>query len=329
MSNNFDVIRAFNIPVEAETINQIQETHRYISDKLILDAVNGVNVVARDFHEVNKSRQSFPERMLDNIFGCSKKRQDLINENVIEGLNACTQWLRDHDKHISRIDQKISLVANELSRTQDEILKFYSQHQKLKNSVNELSKVFFQFEINTSERILYLNDYVRRIDIRTKAMDSLDLELSRLNSNKYNHLAIPLQIYTALDNIKSGYGGIYYDTLTNEKEKNEFQERIENEFMVHFKEKCDLTSFINYSQLAEEVAILQPIQKDALAFISTQHYNAIVTNYGYSEATDLVSILTSSSKYNVLQELDKRSNITNFFTYEDYLKTTLQEHLKV
>lgn len=328
MSNNFDVIRAFNIPVEDETIKQIQETHSYISDKLILDAVNGVNVVARDFHEVNKSRQSVFQRATDALFGDSKKRQDLINENVIEGLHACTQWLRDHDKHISRIDQKISLVANELSRTQDEILKFYSQHQKLKNSVNALSDAFVQFKKSTNERILYLNDYVRSIDIRTKAMDSLDLELSRLNSDKYNHLAIPLQIYTALDNIKSGYGGIYYDTLTNEKEKNEFQERIENEFMAHFKEKCDLKNYIDYSLLSEEVATLKPIQKDSLAFISTQHYNAIVTNHGYSEATDLVSILTSSSKDSVLQELDKRSNITNFFTYEDYLQTTLQEHLK-
>ncbi|WP_060826678.1 hypothetical protein [Sulfurospirillum cavolei] len=328
MSKKYKIVQAFNLPVEYETLEQIEETHNYISDKLILDAVNGVNVVARDLHEVSKLRQSWLQRTTDTLFGNSKKRQDLINENLIEGLNACSQWLQDHDQHISRIDHKISIVASELSRTQDEILKFYAQHQTLKSRVTELKEVFFEFETSTKQQISYLRDYIRNIDIRTQAMDALDLEISRLTANKYDTLALPLQIYTALDNIKSGYGGMYYDSLTNEKEKKEFQERIANEFITHFKSKCDLDSYMDYEQLAEKISTLQPIQKDSLAFISTQHYNTMITNNGYPEATDLVSIMTSYEKNVALQEVDKKSNIANFITYNDYLTVTLQEHLK-
>lgn len=328
MSKKYEIVQKFNIPVECETLEQIEETHSYISDKLILDAVNGVHVVARDLHEVSKSRQSVLSRTIDGIFGNSKKRQDLINENLIEGLHACSQWLQDHDQHISRIDDKICVVARELSRTQDEILKFYKQHQTLKSRVDELQEVLFEFETNTNQRISYLNDYVKNIDVRTKAMDALDLELSRLTANKYHTLSLPLQIYTALDNIKSGYGGRYYDSLANEKEKKEFQERIANEFITHFKSKCDLDSYMDYEQLAEEITTLRPIQKDSLAFISTQHYNAMITNNNYPETTDLVSIMTSYEKNVALQEVDKKSNIANFITYNDYLTATLQEHLK-
>ena len=46
MSKKYEIVQKFNIPVECETLEQIEETHSYISDKLILDAVNGVHVVA-------------------------------------------------------------------------------------------------------------------------------------------------------------------------------------------------------------------------------------------------------------------------------------------
>ena len=120
-----DVVKALDIPIDQEEIEFLQGTHAYISDKLILDAVNGVNVVARRHHKTSLSRQSGFNRLWDGITGRSKQRQDFIDKRLIEGLSACTRWLRDHDRHMSRIDNRIIDVANELDRTQDEILKFF------------------------------------------------------------------------------------------------------------------------------------------------------------------------------------------------------------
>lgn len=69
----------------------MKQNHDYISDKLILDAINGINVVARD-HNISKSRQNIGSRVWDSITGSSRKRQDMT-ENLIEGINVCT-WLQ-------------------------------------------------------------------------------------------------------------------------------------------------------------------------------------------------------------------------------------------
>lgn len=327
--SNYKVIKAFNIPIEIETLQEIEITHSYISDKLILDAVNGVNVVARDFHEVNKSRQSFTNRAIDSLLGNSKRRQDLINENIIEGLNACTHWLRDHDRHISRIDNKIGIIANEISRTQDEILKFYSQHQRLKNNFEQLRETFYEFEQSTNEKFKYLNEYIKSIDIRTKAMDLIDFEFSKLNADKYSHLPIPLQIYTLLDNIKTGDGGIYYDCLENQKAKKDFQEKIENDLIGYYKNKCNLKNIIDYDDLLIDVNKLSITEKQALSFISTQQYNTMLEKRFYPEVSDLISIISTFDCNVAKEEIEKQSNIKTFFVYDDYIRTSLNEHLKV
>lgn len=326
MNKKLEITKAFNLPVEIDTLEEMKETHTYISDKLILDVVNGVNVVARDFNEKNKSRQSFLPRTVDSIFGSTRKRQDLINENLIEGVQACTKWLNDHDEHISRIDKRIGDIAKELIRTQDEILKFYGQHSKLKNRVNDLEETFINFTKYTDEYFTYLDSRINEIDIRTKAINLIDDEFSKLSANKYNHLSIPFQIYTVLDNIKSGYGGIYYDLIKDEKEKREFQEKIENKCIIYLKDKCDLKDYIDYEK---ELLILPDVEKEAISFISTQHYNDMLKNNIYPEVSDLVSISSSFEKDKIIEEIEKQSNIRTFFTYEEYLKNALDEHLKI
>ena len=106
MKNDLNVIKAFGMEVSEENINSLRKNHDYISDKLILDAINGVNVVAKDHHKVLKSRQSILSRTFGGITGSSKKHQDMINENVIEGINACAKWLQDHDRHLTRINKR-------------------------------------------------------------------------------------------------------------------------------------------------------------------------------------------------------------------------------
>lgn len=163
MKNNLSVIKAFNVEISEENISALTKNHDYISDKLILDAINGVSVVAKDHHEILKSRQNIVSRAWGGITGSSKKHQDMINENVIEGINACSKWLQDHDRHLTRVDKRIFDITCEIENTQEQILKFYSQHTKLKDRVGDLEDSFIQFvDIsknvfnNFEERILHL-----------------------------------------------------------------------------------------------------------------------------------------------------------------------------
>ena len=106
MSDKYKIIQAFNENINLEKIKILEKTHTYISDKLILDSINGVNVVAKDHHEVLKNKTGF-SRILGELTGNSKIHQDMINENIIQGIIACTSWLQDHDRHFTRIDGRI------------------------------------------------------------------------------------------------------------------------------------------------------------------------------------------------------------------------------
>lgn len=327
MNRKYKIIQSFKLPIKKETLEEIEKTHKYISNKLILDAINGVKVVARDLYEVSKSRESFIARSFDGFSGASKKRQDLIDENLIEGLTACTEWLRDHDKHITRIDQKVGFIANELTRTQNEVLEFYSQHERLRDRVEQLREIFFEFGQSAHQRFTELEKYIKDIDIRTQAFDSLGLELSRLKTSKYDHSPMPLQIYTVLDNFTNGYGGLYYNSLDDNQTKIEFIERVENELTHYY--NSEKKNYIDFETFIDSAITLQNTQKEALSYIGTQHYNIMLEKNLYPEISDLVSIVTSFEKDQALKEIDKQSNIRNFITYEEYIQIALHEHLVV
>lgn len=324
MTRDIEVIKAFKVPIEQEELEILKKTHTYISDKLILDAVNGINVVARDFHEVSKSRQSISNRVWDGIIGASRKRQDLINENVMEGINACTSWLRDHDRHISRIDNSICTIANELDRTQDEILKFYSQHKKLKVNVDELKETFFEFKNSSNQRINHLENWMRDVDIRDRAYNQLSREISKLKAKGYAHFNRELQIYTVLDNLKSGEVGLYYHN-SKIKEKLEIEEYIKNELKNSLKDQGE--EFVDFQQMIGETHKLKNIDRDALSLISTQHYNSMVDLEQYPEISDLVSIVSSYPNTESKQEIEDQSNIRTFITYNDFIEDATREHL--
>ena len=106
MDKKHIVVQSFSKNIDLEKIKILEKTHTYISDKLILDSINGVNVVAKDHHEVLKNKTGF-SRILGELTGNSKIHQDMINENIIQGIIACTSWLQDHDRHFTRIDGRI------------------------------------------------------------------------------------------------------------------------------------------------------------------------------------------------------------------------------
>ena len=111
MDKKHIVVQSFSKNIDLEKIKTLEKTHTYISDKLILDAINGVNVVSKDHHEVLKNKTGF-SRILGELTGNSKIHQDMINENVIQGIIACTSWLQDHDRHLSRLDKRINALLS-------------------------------------------------------------------------------------------------------------------------------------------------------------------------------------------------------------------------
>ena len=325
MKNNLSVIKAFNVEISEENISALTKNHDYISDKLILDAINGVSVVAKDHHEILKSRQNIVSRAWGGITGNSKKHQDMINENVIEGINACSKWLQDHDRHLTRVDKRILDITCEIENTQEQIIKFYSQHTKLKNRVGELKDSFIQFVDTSKNRFNNFEERIIHLEVKSK----IDKEISLLKSEKkYHDFILPLKIYSLIDNLSSGEVGLYFNTNLKDNNENflylqsELINVIKNEIGSNYKNEL-----IIFDDILENIEKLDSLEKDTISFISTQHYNQMINNRKYPEICDFVSIASSYDFENSKNEIKKQSNISEFLTHEDFISMVLKEQL--
>jgi hypothetical protein len=325
MKDNLSVIKAFNVEVSEENISALTKNHDYISDKLILDVINGVGVVAKDHHEVLKSRQSIVSRTWGSITGSSKKHQDMINENVIEGINACSKWLQDHDRHLTRVDKRIFDITCEIENTQEQILKFYSQHRKLKNRVGELENSFVQF-VDTSKNVF--NNFEERI-FHLEVKSKIDKEISSLKSGKkYEKLVLPLKVYSLMDNLFSGEVGLYFNTNLKNNDENilylesELINVVKSEVGSNYKNEL-----IRFDDILENIQELNSLERDTISFISTQHYNQMINNKKYPEICDFISISSSYDFENAKKEIKKQSNISDFLTHGNFISILLKEQL--
>jgi hypothetical protein len=325
MKDNLSVIKAFNVEVSEENISALTKNHDYISDKLILDVINGVGVVAKDHHEVLKSRQSIVSRTWGSITGSSKKHQDMINENVIEGINACSKWLQDHDRHLTRVDKRIFDITCEIENTQEQILKFYSQHRKLKNRVGELENSFVQF-VDTSKNVF--NNFEERI-FHLEVKSKIDKEISSLKSGKkYEKLVLPLKVYSLMDNLFSGEVGLYFNTNLKNNDENilylesELINVVKSEVGSNYKNEL-----IRFDDILENIQELNSLERDTISFISTQHYNQMINNKKYPEICDLISLSSSYEFEKARNAIKEQSNISDFLTHGNFISILLKEQL--
>lgn len=309
MSSDFEVIEKLGYGFTADEFDDLQRNHPYITEKLILDAINGINVVARDLNDTSKGQEKGLRRIWDSVSGTSKQRQNCINVNHIEVMEAVTIWFRDIDKHLSRIDERIAYVADELFRTQDEILKFYKQHDDLKTRFEEF-KNFTRSRLETIEHTL----------TQMKAQLHVDREVAKLNM-----LGLPVivEIFTILDNLVSGDAGSYYFRENDAKKKHELLEYLKNKVKEKVSDQ-ELKKFIDFVALNQAIKKMDHHEQKAIGFIGSQ-YSMFADGSPLYEVSDLMTIVSTSSADDVEKRIDGQSNIRTFMTLETYIDEAANE----
>jgi len=310
MSSEIEVINTFSTEFNIEEFESLIKNHTYIGEKLILDLVNGVNVVAKDLNDSAKGKEQGISRVLDSIFGNGKKRQNQINENLIEGLKSASIWLQDHDRHLTRVDLKIKDIADELYQTQDEILKFYSQFKEVDFRVELLEA----FKSSAEKRFHNIEDRLEKIE----AQQQIDREVSKLG-----HLNLPLEveIFTILDNLASGEFGLWMMWEKDNKKKEEqityLKRKISEKLKIEGKE------YLDFIELSSSINSLPLHEKRAIEFISKQ-YQSFENDKSY-EMVDLISLSAENTPKEAKLAIDEQSHIRTFMTYTDYVDVMTDE----
>lgn len=310
MNKELEVINSFGTELSDDEFHSLRERHPYIGEKLILDLVNGVGVVAKDLNDSAKAKEKGFSRVWDSVSGSSQKRQNQINENLIEGLKSASEWLQDHDRHLTRMDYRIEVIADELYHTQDEILKFYSQFKEVDLRVESLES----FQKSAEKRFENIEERLKKIE----AQQQIEREVSKLSDLES---PIEVEIFTILDNLASGEFGLWMMFEKDSRKKAEEINYIKSE--IKMKLKIEDKEYIDFKKLSSDIHNLKSVEQNAIEFISKQYQSFKDTN-SY-EIIDLISLSATHTPQKVEQIIDEQSHIRTFMTYNDYVDVMTDE----
>src|SRR5690606_11774738 len=92
----------------------IQQYHPQMTDKILIDLVNGIEVV-EDHLRCRNTSSPFLERIWNVITGKTLHEQYIIDINLKVGLEAVTAWLKDIQAFQAKSDLALSILADKFS----------------------------------------------------------------------------------------------------------------------------------------------------------------------------------------------------------------------
>jgi hypothetical protein len=259
--------------------------------------------VASDLNNSGKKKEKGFVRLWDATSGNAKKRQNIINQNLIEGVSAVSDWLLDHDRHLSRIDLRIKDVADELWNTQNEILDFYDSFSKVGLRVEDLEN----FRKNAEKKFEEIEKRLATIE----AQQHIDREIERL---KHSSLPNEIKIFTAVDNLASGEFGIWYALSDKKTEKIELLTYMKNKMKSIFGK-----DFIDHTALYLTVSSLSEAERKAIGFIGNQYRQ--FNDSTFYDVIDLLKIAaTTKNKNEFEKKIDESPHIRTIIRMDEFIE---------
>jgi len=280
-----------------ENIKEIKKIYSYIDEKIILNIINGVKVVAKDLNNENKKR-----KFVEIINGKYLKRQENINDLLINAIDSISKWLKDHEEHLSIIERKIFILSEEIINMQNEIIKFFNDYKSLK-------EIFNEFKSQVDKKLLNYEKRIKNLEIKEK----IDIEIEKFGNLGFD---LEIELFIILDNIFSGEFSLWYfqaDKKQKEEKLNYLFNKLQNKL------KKIKNEFIVIENLYNKIKKLPKYEINALNFIASQYreYN----NKRLFDAIDIYQIATSSeSEDEYLKTIKENSHIREFLTYNELIK---------
>lgn len=303
--NNEIIVK--NLDIKEDKIEEILDKHYYIKEKIAVDILNDI-LVMKDLNNENKKFN-----ISDKIFGKYRRRKERVDDLVIDTLKNVSEWLKEHEQHLSIIETKIAILADEIIKTQDEILKFFNDYKKLK-------KAFKSFKEEVDNKLKNHERRIKYLEIKHK----IDLNVSRIGNLGFD---LEVELFIVLDNILSGEFSLWYFNEENSQQRKEMMEymfNLINKEMEKERGKKELVPIEKFYKIIRK----QPLYEiKTIKYISSQYRR--FNNKKLYDVIDLYKLATKSTyEGEFLENLQKSSHIREFITYEEMIKDLGEYFLK-
>lgn len=176
----------------------IRQYHPQLTEKALIDLVNGLEVVSDHLRCRATPRPMFG-RLWHAVTGRTSREQYLIDINLKAGLEAVTAWLQDLQAFQAKSDLALAVVSDKLAETRTELGGYLIDVQAAIDKT--LEEVHTQFDMVTKR--------IEELETRDKAKSQLDLLIYRGKAPIYRALPPIAQVFLEIDELWWGDFGRY------------------------------------------------------------------------------------------------------------------------
>ncbi|MDL2286001.1 YjcZ-like family protein [Desulfococcaceae bacterium OttesenSCG-928-F15] len=204
-------------------------------DKFVVDFITSIHV-AEDHIASQQQSKGKIKRFLNAFSGKSSRQQSAINQELWVGLKVTLDWFQDASKDQTKLNIRTQQLCSQIESIHGDIVTLAENQYETRELVEELKNT-----ISNTNAIL--QSKIARIDLTQKALSQLDRVFHAWEAGRYQFLSFGGRLYTALENLRWGDFGIFWQNLNSQTEKKEIMADIINRATIQLgkdlKEKKD------------------------------------------------------------------------------------------
>ena len=233
-----------------------------IPEKFVVDFANGIDV-GRDHHRVQKERTGFVARLYDDLTGKAVRRQNEINANLLDGVEASLKWLTELTNSLANSNLAIAKVNDRVNTLKLNVAKIANFSADTRQQLESLA-VHLDKRCNSLELEISRIDFVQRVQI------NLEQVFNKWRAGRYSSFSLSGRCYAAIEELRWGAFGDYCRSNTG-KIRNDFLSDLSNRAIAQLASDADCrpdTRMGTLSWLEQPKGLnLLPDAQEALAYM--------------------------------------------------------------
>jgi hypothetical protein len=164
-----------NASVSSQFIRQLEELQRrvpVVGDKALINLINGIQV-SKDLIRYRKNRGFFGQ-LIDTLDGSDRKRQILLDGNLIAGQEALHQWVLELSDSLCISQVALEVTQQSLLEARDAIRRQKQRLQIQEEALLALTQGLERLAQQVGTRLNELEARVRKLEVRVAANEDLD-----------------------------------------------------------------------------------------------------------------------------------------------------------
>lgn len=203
--------------IQNTSIQQIEKRIPPVSDKALIDLVNGIQV-NQNIISYRKSR-GFVGQLLDNLTGKDRDRQLILDGNIIAGQQTLHNWVLELTDSLRISQLGLQVTQKSLLEARNAIRVNKNRLQDRERAIIDLARQLDRLAKQVDCRFKAIEARIHQLEIKLAANEDLDSIISAWEANRtYYKLPWLIQIVLLVKEIFSS-AVIIYELKTQDTEK--------------------------------------------------------------------------------------------------------------